>query len=164
MQWTSRSGRYGPSTGAVVRAPARTGRKWLYRASPPASGRRTSSTIKASANAHLADQGIDAGNQIIGRRRHLGCDTLGLLMTVLVTAASVPDNAADVTLLSHIAPPRMTKTWADAGSRTTAIAMARDSASTPHASHRLGGGAQAVAVLARAQQDAVWDRAQAGTN
>jgi hypothetical protein len=27
---------------------------------------------------HLADQGTDAGRRIIGPKRHLGCDTLGL--------------------------------------------------------------------------------------
>ncbi|ATL31524.1 transposase [Streptomyces formicae] len=80
-------------------------------------------TIKTSANVHLADQGTDAGKRIIGRKRHLGCDTLGLLLTVLVTAASVSDTAAGVTLLSRIsaAHPRVTKAWADAGYRTTAI-------------------------------------------
>ncbi|MGX1480873.1 UNVERIFIED_CONTAM: transposase [Streptomyces canus] len=36
-----------------------------------------SQTIKTSANVHLADQGTDAGKRIIGRKRHLGCDTLG---------------------------------------------------------------------------------------
>ncbi|WP_353940130.1 IS5 family transposase [Streptomyces sp. HUAS MG91] len=82
-----------------------------------------SQTIKTSANVHLADQGADAGKRIIGRKRHLGCDTLGLLLTVLVTAASVSDTAAGVTLLSRIAAthPRITKAWVDAGYRTTAI-------------------------------------------
>ncbi|WP_406465187.1 IS5 family transposase [Streptomyces sp. NBC_01622] len=82
-----------------------------------------SQTIKTSANVHLADQGTDAGKRIIGRKRHLGCDTLGLLLTVLVTAASVSDTAAGVTLLSRIAAahPHITKAWVDAGYRTTAI-------------------------------------------
>ncbi len=82
-----------------------------------------SQTIKTSANVHLANQGTDAGKRIIGRKRHLGCDTLGLLLTVLVTAASVSDTAAGVTLLTRIAAahPRITKAWVDAGYRTTAI-------------------------------------------
>ena len=82
-----------------------------------------SQTVKTSANVHLADQGTDAGKRIIGRKRHLGCDTLGLLLTVLVTAASVSDTAAGVTLLSRIATahPHITKAWVDAGYRTTAI-------------------------------------------
>ncbi|MCX4673020.1 IS5 family transposase [Streptomyces sp. NBC_01381] len=82
-----------------------------------------SQTIKTSANVPLTDQGTDAGKRIIGRKRHLGCDTLGLLLTVLVTAASVSDTAAGVHLLSRIAAahPRITKAWVDAGYRTTAI-------------------------------------------
>ena len=82
-----------------------------------------SQTIKTYANVHLADQGTDAGKRIIGRKRHLGCDTLGLLLTVLVTAASVSDTAAGVTLLSRIAAahPHIRKSWVDAGYRTTAI-------------------------------------------
>ncbi|WP_405961409.1 IS5 family transposase [Streptomyces sp. NBC_00024] len=82
-----------------------------------------SQTIKTSANVPRAQQGTDAGKRIIGRKRHLGCDTLGLLLTVLVTAASVSDTAAGVTLLSRIATahPHITKAWVDAGYRTTAI-------------------------------------------
>jgi transposase len=82
-----------------------------------------SQTVKTSANVHLADQGTDAGKRIIGRKRHLGCDTLGLLLTVLVTAASVSDAAAGVTLLSRIAAahPHITQAWVDAGYSTTAI-------------------------------------------
>ncbi|MFI6689990.1 IS5 family transposase [Streptomyces sp. NPDC050485] len=82
-----------------------------------------SQTIKTSANVHLEDQGTDAGKRIIGRKRHLGCDTLGLLLTVLVTAQHLRHRAAGVTLLSRIAAahPHVTKAWADAGYRTTAI-------------------------------------------
>ncbi|MEN2421751.1 IS5 family transposase [Streptomyces rimosus] len=82
-----------------------------------------SQTVKTSANVPLADQGTDAGKRITGRKRHLGCDTLGLLLTVLVTAASVSDTAAGVTLLTRIADahPQIRKAWADAGYRTTAI-------------------------------------------
>ncbi len=71
----------------------------------------------------LADQGTDAGKRIIGRKRRLGTDTLGLLLTVMVTAASVSDTPAGVTLLSRIAAahPQVRKAWMDAGYRTTAI-------------------------------------------
>lgn len=93
------------------------------RSSEPSACVLDSQTIKTSANVPLEDQGTDAGKRIIGRKRHLGCDTLGLLLTVLVTAASVSDTAAGVTLLSRIAAahPHITKAWVDAGYRTTAI-------------------------------------------
>jgi transposase len=36
-----------------------------------------SQIIKTGANVPLSDQGTDAGKRIIGRRRQMGCDTLG---------------------------------------------------------------------------------------
>ncbi|MFD5595140.1 IS5 family transposase [Streptomyces griseorubiginosus] len=114
--------------GVSSSSPARCG---AWSAKPRAEGRGPepsacvldSQTIKTSANVHLADQGTDAGKRIIGRKRHLGCDTLGLLLTVLVTAANVSDTAASVTLMSRMAAahPDITKAWVDAGYRTTAI-------------------------------------------
>ncbi|WP_234346002.1 transposase [Streptomyces sp. NRRL F-5755] len=82
-----------------------------------------SQTIKTSANVHRSGQGNNVGKRIIGRKRYLGCDTLGLLLTVLFTAASVSDTVAGTTLLTRIAAahPRVTKTWVDAGHRTRAI-------------------------------------------
>ncbi|WP_240660305.1 IS5 family transposase [Streptomyces sp. WAC 01529] len=80
-------------------------------------------SIKTSANVPATGQGIDAGKKIAGRKRHIGVDTLGLLIAVWVTAASVSDNAGGIHLLSHIAKahPRITKAWADSGYRTKAI-------------------------------------------
>ncbi len=60
-------------------------------------------SIKTSANVPAAGQGIDAGKKIAGRKRHIGVDTAGLLLAVLVTAASVSDNAGGIRLLSNIA-------------------------------------------------------------
>ncbi|MDQ1051586.1 transposase [Streptomyces sp. V4I2] len=47
-----------------------------------------SQSIKTSANVPAAGQGVDAGKKIVGRKRSIVVDTLGLLLTVLVTAAS----------------------------------------------------------------------------
>ena len=80
-------------------------------------------SIKTSANVPAAGQGIDAGKKIAGRKRHIGVDTVGLLLAVLVTAASVSDNVGGIRLLSNIAEghPRVKKAWADSGYRTKAI-------------------------------------------
>ncbi|MEU9804259.1 IS5 family transposase [Streptomyces sp. NPDC051000] len=80
-------------------------------------------SVKTSANVPAGGQGIDAGKKIAGRKRHIGVDTLGLLLAVWVTAASVSDNAGGIHLLSHIAEahPRITKAWADTGYRTKVI-------------------------------------------
>lgn len=70
-----------------------------------------------------AGQGIVAGKKIAGRKRHIGVDTLGLLLAVLVTAASVSDNAGGIHVLSSIAAdhPRITKAWVDNGYQTKVI-------------------------------------------
>lgn len=80
-------------------------------------------SVKTSTNAPAATQGIDAGKKIVGRKRSIVTDTLGLLLAVLVTAASVPDGTAGRQLLSTIAAtyPTITKTWADSAYRNTVI-------------------------------------------
>lgn len=54
--------------------------------------------MKTSTNVPTATQGIDAGKRIVGRKRGIITDTLGLLLAVIITAASVSDNviSADV--------------------------------------------------------------------
>lgn len=59
-------------------------------------------SVKTSANVPAAGQGIDAGKKIAGRKRDIGVDTLGLLLAVLVTAASVSDNVGGIQVLSQI--------------------------------------------------------------
>ncbi|MFD9637610.1 transposase [Streptomyces violascens] len=82
-----------------------------------------SRTVKTSADVHREDQGTDAGKRIVGLERDLGCDALGLLLVVLVTAAGICDTAAGATLLSRSAAAhsRLRKAWVDAGYRTTTI-------------------------------------------
>jgi transposase len=82
-----------------------------------------SQSVKTSTNAPAASQGIDAGKKIVGRKRNIATDTLGLLLAVLVTAASVQDSTAGLHLLTHIAAahPTITKTWVDAAYRNTVI-------------------------------------------
>ena len=62
-------------------------------------------------------RGYDAGKKIRGRKRHLVVDTLGLLLGVVVTAASLSDRAGALEVLPAIlrAQPRLEMLWADAG-------------------------------------------------
>jgi Transposase DDE domain len=46
-------------------------------------------------------QGTDAGKKILGRKRGIITDTLGLLLAVVVTAASVSDNVIGMNLLDQ---------------------------------------------------------------
>lgn len=76
-------------------------------------------SIKTSTNVPAAGQGVDAAKKIMGRKRSVVIDTTGLLLTVLVTAASVQDSTAGETLLDRIAAthPTIRKDWADRGYR-----------------------------------------------
>ncbi|MEU2956258.1 IS5 family transposase [Streptomyces xanthochromogenes] len=77
-------------------------------------------SVKTSANVAETSQGIDAGKKIKGRKRHLITDTLGLVLAVIVTAASVHDSAGGKRLLDELAVthPSVTKVWADGGYQT----------------------------------------------
>ncbi|GAA5706386.1 hypothetical protein Save01_07244 [Streptomyces avermitilis] len=80
-----------------------------------------SQTIKTSTNVPAAGQGIDAGKKIVGRKRSIVIDTVGLLLTALVTAASVQDSIAGQTLIERVATehPTVRKTWVDGGFTST---------------------------------------------
>jgi putative transposase len=48
------------------------------------------------------ERGYDAGKQVNGRKRHIWVDTLGLLLAVVVTAASVQDRDGARLLLTRL--------------------------------------------------------------
>jgi len=50
-----------------------------------------SQSVKAAETVARPGRGYDAGKKINGRKRHIAVDTIGLLLTVLVTAAGVQD-------------------------------------------------------------------------
>ncbi len=76
-------------------------------------------SVKTSTSIPAAGQGVDAGKKIVGRKRNIVTDTLGLLLAVLVTAASVQDSLAGTTLLDQVAAehPGIRKVWVDGGYR-----------------------------------------------
>ncbi|WEH43083.1 IS5 family transposase [Streptomyces sp. AM 2-1-1] len=78
-----------------------------------------SQSIKTSTNVPAIGQGIDAGKKIVGRKRSIAIDTVGLLLGVLVTAASVQDSAAGRTLIERVTTehPTVRKAWVDGGYR-----------------------------------------------
>lgn len=76
-----------------------------------------SQSVKADATVAHTARGFDAGKKINGRKRHLLTDTLGLLLAVLVTPASVTDRDG-----ARALPPqatgcfrRLARVWADGG-------------------------------------------------
>ena len=71
----------------------------------------------AKASGAGGEVGYDAGKKTHGRKRHIVVDTLGLLLAVVVTAASVPDARAACDLLALLplaGLPRLRVVWADA--------------------------------------------------
>lgn len=74
-------------------------------------------SIRAANHVPAATTGKDAGKRVPGRKRGLAVDALGLIIAVVVTAASVTDNAIGITLLDKVAQhtPTVTVAWVDAG-------------------------------------------------
>ncbi|MFE5331287.1 IS5 family transposase [Embleya sp. NPDC056575] len=76
-------------------------------------------SVKTSTNVPAAEQGVDAAKRIVGRKRSIVTDTLGLLLAVLVTGAGVQDSVAGARLLDRVAAthPTIRKTRVDGGYR-----------------------------------------------
>jgi N-acetylglutamate synthase/N-acetylornithine aminotransferase len=65
----------------------------------------------------LNSQGTDAAKNIVGRKRGIITDTLGLLLAVTVTDASLSENALGIRLLDQAKRtyPTIAKSWVDTG-------------------------------------------------
>jgi IS5 family transposase len=61
-----------------------------------------SQSVKGSEMIARCRRGYDAGKKINGTMRHIAVDAIGLLLTVLVTAASVQDRDAARPLLWNL--------------------------------------------------------------
>jgi transposase len=84
------------------------------RAPTPSAASVDSQSVKTTAVG--GERGYDGGKKVTGRKRHVFVDTLGLLLAVSVTAASVDDAAGVPRLFAQVTPadvPRLTKVWAD---------------------------------------------------
>ncbi len=83
----------------------------------PTAGIIDAQSVKAATSVPAVTRGFDGGKKVNGRKRHIVVDTLGLLLAVMVTAASVTDRDAGQTLLVRLRGRhwRVTRVWADGG-------------------------------------------------
>lgn len=84
-------------------------------------------SVKGADTVEAATRGYDAGKRTNGRKRHVTVDTLGLVVVVMVTAASVQDRTAATRLLdrARTAMPSLALVWADGGYTGRLIGYAR---------------------------------------
>jgi transposase len=87
------------------------------RTAEPSAAIIDSQSVKAAETVATVSRGYDAGKKINGRKRHIAVDTVGLLLCVLVTAASVQDRDGARPLLTMLATAcrRVRTIWADGG-------------------------------------------------
>ena len=85
-----------------------------------------SQSVRAADTVSRRSRGFDAAKKVNGRKRHLAVDTLGLLLVVLITAASVQDRDGARPLLWRLrcAHRRVRLVWADAGYAGRLVAWA----------------------------------------
>jgi transposase len=76
-----------------------------------------SQSVKAADTVGAASRGFDGGKKINGRKRHVAVDALGLLLGVVVTAASTQDRDGACPLLAVLRErfSTLTLVWADGG-------------------------------------------------
>lgn len=96
------------------------------RAAAPSAAVIDSASVRAAETVGAASRGYDAGKKINGRKRHIAVDTLGLLLCVLVTAASVQDRDGARPLLERLTTScrRIRLVWADGGYAGQLVAWA----------------------------------------
>jgi transposase len=92
-------------------------RRAAGRTAAPTAAVIDSQSVKGSEMIGRPRRGYDAGKKINGTKRHIAVDALGLLLTVLVTAASVQDRDGARPLLWNLrrAFPSIKLAWADGG-------------------------------------------------
>jgi transposase InsO family protein len=80
-------------------------------------------SVKTSTNVPLTSQGTDAAKKIVGRKRGILTDTIGLILAVTVTAASLSENAVGIRLLDQAKKtyPTIAKSWVDTGFKNAVV-------------------------------------------
>lgn len=87
-----------------------------------------SQSVRAAETVAAAGRGFDAGKKINGRKRHLVVDTIGMLLVVVVTAASCQDRDGARPALERLRElfATITLVWADGAYAGKLVTWARD--------------------------------------
>jgi transposase len=74
-------------------------------------------SVRAADTVGSSSRGYDAGKKVNGRKRHVVVDTMGLLLAVIITAASVQDRDGARRVLDQLrfTMPSVALIWADGG-------------------------------------------------
>jgi transposase len=93
----------------------------------PSAAAIDSQTVRAAETVGKPSRGYDGGKKIDGRKRHIAADTMGLLLVVMVTAASLQDRPAGRLLLALLrqAQRGLRLVWADGGYNGTLAGWAK---------------------------------------
>jgi transposase len=93
----------------------------------PSAGSVDSQTVKGADTVGSASRGYDAGKKLNGRKRHIVTDTIGLLLVVMVTAASIQDRdgGSGILKLLHGSFASLSLVYADGGHQGRLVAIAK---------------------------------------
>ncbi|MFC8424657.1 transposase [Streptomyces sp. NPDC057236] len=94
----------------------------------PTAGTIDTQSVKAATSVPAASRGFDGAKEVNGRERHIVVDALGLLLTVVVTAASATDRDTGRAMLVRLRERHwcITLVWADGGYTGRLVDLARD--------------------------------------
>ena len=84
-------------------------------------------SVRGASTVTSSTRGYDAGKKISGRKTFGVVDTLGLLIAVVVVAASTSDNAGGIAVFdaARTKTDRLAKLWCDSGFKTTFVRHCR---------------------------------------
>ena len=123
LQW-SRDGTWEAAAGRLREQ----SREAEERDAAPSAGIIDARSVRGASTVTSLTRGYDAGKKVSGRKTFGIVDTLGLLVAVVVVAASTSDNAGGIAVVDEArnVSPAMRKLWCDGGFKKAFVKHCRD--------------------------------------